>query len=78
MGLSKSSSVGFGGFDLTKVYLWPTMDDSSHISFPVARIFWELLEFLSERGIGLKKLTYPPLVGLLADALIDGMSDTPS
>ena len=54
------------------------MDDSSHISFPVTKIFWELLEFLSERGVGLKKLTYPPLVGLLADALIDGMSDTPS
>ena len=78
MGLSKSSSVGFGGFDLTKVYLWPTMDDSSHISFPVARIFWVLLEFLSERGIGLKRLTCPLLARLLADALTDGLFDTPS
>ena len=56
----------------------PTMDESSHISFPITKIVWELLEFLSERGIGLKKLTYPPLVGLLADALTDGVSDTPS
>ena len=56
----------------------PTMDDSSHISFLVTRIFWELLEFLSERGVGLKRLTHPLLAELLADALIDGMSNTPS
>ena len=54
------------------------MDDSSHISFSVARFFWELLEFLSERGVGLKRLTCPFLAGLLVDALTDGVFDTPS
>lgn len=53
----------------------PTIDDSSQISFPAIEIFWGLLKLLSERGVGLKRLTCPSLAGLLADA--DGVSDTP-
>ena len=55
----------------------PTIEDSSQTSFPVTKIFWDSFEHLSERGIGLKRLTFSPFAGFLAGDLTDGLAETP-